>query len=323
MDMNVNRFLLDGRTYHMEDAGARQSIVNLTKESTDNVALMKTLAERRNILHNWDFRNPVNQRGHMGYTRGHTIDRWRIADSSPAIRLEIVSGGVKLTNNGPGLAIAMHQRIEFPHLYLGKTFTASVMHEDEVCQTTFGLPQSMPAERIDIRSDEMPFGVQICVTVGSSGVRHPLNFFLYLLPGVSATIQAVKLEFGTASTLANDPPMDFGRELAVCQRYYETSYSYGVLPGTATSAGMQIAIAYNPSRLPGSRFKVSKRIKPVVILFGRAGGRNRITTTNSLNDLSYEAVALNSSSQDTGIIRTRGLETGGSHRFHWVADANL
>lgn len=32
-------------------------------------------------------------------------------------------------------------------------------------------------------------------------------------------IAAVKLELGTVSTLANDPPPDFGEELAKCQRY--------------------------------------------------------------------------------------------------------
>ena len=32
-------------------------------------------------------------------------------------------------------------------------------------------------------------------------------------------IDSVKLERGEISTLANDPPMDYGKELAICQRY--------------------------------------------------------------------------------------------------------
>jgi hypothetical protein len=38
-------------------------------------------------------------------------------------------------------------------------------------------------------------------------------------PNISIDIQCVKLELGNVSTLLNDPGVDFGKELAICQRY--------------------------------------------------------------------------------------------------------
>lgn len=40
------------------------------------------------------------------------------------------------------------------------------------------------------------------------------------ITSAGGVILAVKLERGTISTLANDPPADYGEQLALCQQYY-------------------------------------------------------------------------------------------------------
>src|SRR5690554_5556407 len=42
----------------------------------------------KNLLHNWDFLTPVNQRGFTSTTNaGYTIDRWQLAASAHAAEL--------------------------------------------------------------------------------------------------------------------------------------------------------------------------------------------------------------------------------------------
>ncbi|MCL2665388.1 MAG: hypothetical protein FWE82_07235, partial [Defluviitaleaceae bacterium] len=49
-----------------------------------------------NLLHNWDFRNPVNQRGLAEYaSEGYTVDRWRISGKG---KIVIANDGVIFTN---------------------------------------------------------------------------------------------------------------------------------------------------------------------------------------------------------------------------------
>ena len=47
-------------------------------------------------------------------------------------------------------------------------------------------------------------------------------FKLLIAPGYSFNIVAIKLELGSVSTLANDPPADYGEQLALCQCYMTT-----------------------------------------------------------------------------------------------------
>jgi hypothetical protein len=49
-------------------------------------------------------------------------------------------------------------------------------------------------------------------------------------------IRAVKLEIGGVSTLGNDAPMDYGRELAVCQRYQVVSGPGHMIRATAVTS---------------------------------------------------------------------------------------
>jgi hypothetical protein len=61
-----------------------------------------------------------------------------------------------------------------------------------------------------------------------------------------AQIKRVKLELGAVSTLAVDPPADFGEELRKCQRYYykttADSFAFGAHYGASTSTPVFIPL---------------------------------------------------------------------------------
>ena len=68
----------------------------------EGVAEIKSNIANPNLLINSDFRNPVNQRGITKYvgqtTKGYTVDRWCMGEQDYERTVEIVSGGVKITN---------------------------------------------------------------------------------------------------------------------------------------------------------------------------------------------------------------------------------
>ena len=188
-----------------------------TAFSSEKMAESYAGASNQNILHNWDFRNPVNQLGRLKYTQqGYSIDRWFIAATT---EMTLIPTGI-LIHDIVGTT-HIDQLIEYPHLYHGKTLTASIEID--------GVIYSHTVNNVDINVNTvhfmtLPNGLRFGLRTGI-GNTPSLRFRLFqsspLSLGKSYTITRAKLELGTVSTLANDPPMDFGRELAICQRYQQ------------------------------------------------------------------------------------------------------
>lgn len=82
--------------------------------------------------------------------------------------------------------------------------------------------------------------------------------------GATLSVTGVQLEVGPRAT-----PYDhrgFGEELALCQRYFETSYDYGTLPGTPSSLNGRIwGSRQNGGFVSTHHFKVSKRAAPSLL----------------------------------------------------------
>ena len=213
----------------------------------------------------------------------------------------------------------MIQPIEFPEMYLGKVVTLSVWTPAGIFTSTGRIPDSFPSSGtafFNIRLDHIfifriilgPNSLQVRFSSGNVG---------------SIDIIATKLELGPVSTLANDPPPDFGTELLKCQRFYETSYPYGVVAGHVTPLGLTYGTAFDTAHMTGAEFKVTKRIFPRVVLYGRNGTRNRITLPMEVvADWPNAANATNVSTRGM-LVASSGLTVGEIYRFHWVADANL
>jgi len=175
----------------------------------------------KNLLHNWDFRNPVKQRGQTEYTSGYTIDRWDISNSGIA---RIKNGSIELesTNTGESCpALVFLQPIENSQLYDGKTVTVSVEIGGQIYSGTGVINLSQgTATFATAHFSEGAYAQVEYVTAEQYGIP-VLRFRFVIYPGITVSnITRAKLEFGSISTLANDTLADYGEQLMLCKRFF-------------------------------------------------------------------------------------------------------
>lgn len=189
---------------------------------------------RPNLLDNWYFGRPVNQRGMLEWTaaNSYTIDRWKRAGSG---KVSFVDGGIKCED------VYLHQFFEKG--FLGKgTYTISVLTKNPsgVFTGVFGFWGAGVDKSFSVALDNGFATTTFTVTAN----HDDFNPFIYL--GLQNTFLAAKLELGPTQTLArqengqwvlNDVP-DYGEQLARCQRYFRR-----IKP--AQYAGFARGCAYN------------------------------------------------------------------------------
>lgn len=199
---------------------------------------------------------PINQRGQASYSSAQvTIDRWTLFGGS----VVLAADGITVTSS-PDFG----QVFEPSRLPVG-TYTASVKTADgkigSITFTTTG-------------SQFFAGGA-----MGDTGVT--LNFIDLWTPGKSlfslqcqgVKIAAAKLELGTVSTLANDPPPDFGEELRKCQRYlwvYKVGANTPI--GNGTTFGTSSAIdVVTPVPMRAGSITASFNVTPYIVYDGGLG----------------------------------------------------
>lgn len=182
------------------DATQGKTLADLISTKLDKAA-----SPNRNILHNWDFRNPINQRGQGSYSNtNYTIDRWKWASPSSNFITTINSGHVKLENIGSGTGY-FEQPME-GNLLDGE-YTISVQTLDgTIHHRNVLISNGIPTSGFDVN--------QVYIYLADNA-----KLSMELQAGGTISIKAIKLELGSVSTLANDPPADYGEQLALCQRY--------------------------------------------------------------------------------------------------------
>jgi hypothetical protein len=145
-------------------------------------------------------------------------------------------------------------------------------------------------------------------------------------------ITGVQLEAGSTATDFERRPI--GTELALCQRYYDKSYSLNVAPGTATANGMLNAISEDwvGAWFSGGgsiRFTTEMRISPNFSYYDSAGTVNRFSSfwTGSVGFGINPSVTLYTSTKTVGILEGAGGPAGGRSGSplvcHYTADAEL
>jgi len=183
----------------------------------------------RNILHNWDFQ--IWQRGDSIplVSTGISADRWRVwqdgfqaskqvdVDGRPYIRIVNISG---VTRN-----LYLYQTPENYTMLNGEILTSSVRIRgyNGFSGAFYMRHGSTGNTDVNLTNDwkDVP-----CTGVFVPTTTYSLGYLLYgassnLIPnGQGIEIKATKLELGSISTLANDPPGDFGEQLLLCKRFY-------------------------------------------------------------------------------------------------------
>jgi len=171
-----------------------------------------------NLLDNWYFGNPVNQRGQTSYTGvEYGIDRWQI--SSSGVILAISDGCITISNTEQGKGGTISEKTEVKNT--GSHVVMSVLLKNGTLFVTTGVPTT------DATLVTLKEGLYAGFRVSGNNCLEALFYF----SGVTVTqesIVAIKLELGTEQTLAhqennvwvlNEIPK-FGDQLAECQRYY-------------------------------------------------------------------------------------------------------
>lgn len=169
-----------------------------------------------NLLDNWYFGRPVNQRGKTEYTSNYTIDRWWLqADTS----LNVVDGGVNVIGKWD---------IEqfFEKALPNGTYTLSLLYKDKTGSDPLRLIAANRSSGDVAQKVTKDASGLLSVTFTSGNCDKVLAGFAGSTDNV-ATFIAIKLELGDTQTLAhkgnekwvlNEIP-DFGEQLRRCQRY--------------------------------------------------------------------------------------------------------
>jgi hypothetical protein len=156
------------------------------------------------------------------------------------------------------------------------------------------------------------------------GYNNQIN---YLTTGNYIAFTGVQLEKGSVATPYEVRP--YATELALCQRYYEQSYSSGTAPGTSTYVGTLwfAGCADNAGNLPLSqRYAVPKRIAVNPTFYSRGGTVGQWDAQRSgASGLSTVTVSENYSNEFyfRGYVSPGGTWVAASTYGHWVANAEL
>lgn len=194
---------------------------NIAVSTTDSTPISGAVKYRTNpnLLDNWYFGRPVNQRGQTEYTAGgaYTLDRWWAQYDTT---LSIVDGGIKI---GGKWDVQQYFETTLPNA----TYTLSLLYKDRTGSDPLRLLIGNRTDG-DLAQTESKDASGILSVTFSTAKSNKVNFGFTGSTDNSATIIAAKLELGDTQTLAhkenekwvlNEIP-DFGEQLRRCQRYY-------------------------------------------------------------------------------------------------------
>lgn len=215
-----------------------------------------------NLLDNWFFGRPVNQRGQTEYTSNYTIDRWWLqADTS----LNVVDGGVNVIGKWD---------IEqfFEKALPNRTYTLSLLYKDKTGSDPLRLIAANRSSGDVAQKITKDASGLLSITFTSGNCDKIVIGFAGSTDNV-ATLLAVKLELGSTQTLAhqnssgnwvlNEIP-DFGEQLRRCRDYCRK-----IKYATYTGYAMGVAMSANFVRIP--IFFEDMRTTPTVDLSSASG----------------------------------------------------
>lgn len=208
----ITRFEDGAGNYHYPITKAEA--VEFGDQTVAEVLDAQKKASNRNLLHNWDWQLPVNQRGHSGaVSDAYCIDRW-IGNGT------VTPVGATYTTLANGTS--MKQRIEAGFTaFMSRQFTISIEDVDGNIESgTAYWPVGTGATRsLILSSYTVVFrNTDQQYTIGNGITRYIPE--VTITATVEKNIRAVKLEQGDKSTLELDTAADYGEQLATCQRYY-------------------------------------------------------------------------------------------------------
>lgn len=237
-----------------------------------------------NLLVNWYFGRPVNQRGQTEYTAGgvYTLDRWWAQYDTT---LSIVDGGIKI---GGKWDVQQYFETTLPNA----TYTLSLLYKDRTGSDPLRLIAGNRTNGDIIKTASKDASGILSITF-STAVLNKVNFGFTGSTDNSAIIIAIKLELGDTQTLAhkenekwvlNEIP-DFGEQLARCQRYCVAFNQYDTFFPTDTSdfiVELPCPMRISPTIInPGNITNVTN---PTVARYNVGSNQLRLRSTTTHNN---------------------------------------
>lgn len=146
--------------------------------------------------------------------------------------------------------------------------------------------------------------------------------------GATFYITGVQLEAGSVASPFER--RDYGRELAMCQRYYEKSFNESTAPAQNVSSSgaystMQV-VGQGTTQYAGSvKFSVSKRVAPTVTLFGTQAANAEFYNVNTGTSCSASGTqSIGTNAFQTFTTTPAGAGGAGNGLFvQWTASSEL
>jgi hypothetical protein len=153
--------------------------------------------------------------------------------------------------------------------------------------------------------------------------------------GGAGNIDIAQVQVNSGATALLFQPRSFAEELALCQRYYEKSYSYATAPLTASAAADSIVLIVPSNTIAAGQaygtvaYKVRKRVtNPTITIYPYTTPSNtsRVSTIAGVDLGANSGVAQNFGDNAFQIVNNSGgtLTTNGNATlFHYVSDAEI
>jgi len=291
-----------------------------------------------NLIINGSF--DIWQRGTTGLLSNYTADRWLMnsAGNVPSVSKSIGPLALDFCLVATGVAgntdYYLAQRVESLNSkdVANRTITVSawvyssdvrtirflVSHANTIdnFSTTTLIGSTSPAAATSWRYMSAQFNVPNTV----NGIELAFGFGA-VGAGVTVGISKVRFELGSIATPFKN--RQIGLELALCQRYYENSYTVGVPPGTANANGAKNTIVYASTTAQGFTFLVPKRATPTILFWSPSGTAGTVWDNTDTN----KGVPIATNIGTTGVRYINNSGTGWSVgtgvTFHYSASSEL
>jgi len=292
-------------------------ISHIVNDKADKTALWNP-----NILINSDFRNKVSIVNQRGFTSQnvpnvftYTVDMWRVNLRT----ITVNDGYITLDTNGPPASAGMFsQYIENGHMFGAGVYTFSIIARnrgvEQIGSRVRDRHNNLVGYIIIPPNDEFRLYSTTFTIEPDQGIS--VVDLAIANVGISSIIDiaAVKLELGSVSTLANDPPQDYGKELAVCQRYQWKPINNTRVRAVAVASDYLVFFLPTPQQL---------RIIPVMT----DGNVHKVMNLNGHEQTGFTFSVVNNSGNGLYIEahkQSHGLSDGSMHvGMSNVFDANL
>ena len=271
-------------------------------------------APRKNLADNWDFTNPVNQRGKTQYTQGqYAMDRW-VAETGSSVTIKDGYIAIATTTQ------AIIQRIteaEAKQLN-GKTVTVSILTKEGNLATKTGVITYDGTKDIHLGTGSVD-GVKF----GMSLFPKNKSFQIGRIFG-TGNVKAVKTEFGDTQTLAYQKSdgkwelfehMDYDSELLKCKRYFWRSPVYALWTQIMYSAYVPVNIM----------FPVEMRITPTVRIFSYEGTLGVLSRWGEADDSTATATPNTRSTTTKGVngFNVKNYNANQAYSYYIEASADI